>query len=354
VLRPSILSASPSAFHLALLALAAGAACIALSPILVRLSEVGPTVTAFWRAALAVPFLAALVALPGRAPRAIRPGDRWRLAAAGLFFAGDLAFWHWSIRFTSVANATLFANFAPVFVAAGAWLLFAERPGGRFLAGLVLAFAGAFCLLGESLRVGGDHALGDGLGVATAVCLSAYLLAVRSLRARLGAAGIMLWTSLATATLLLPVAWLSGEGFWPATLAGWAVLVGLGRRRPGAPSAAAPAAAAAGAHPGGRRRQGGRRDGAGGRGALAGRTLGSGGDALRPRPALPPHRGGRGGAPGARRRRPRSRLAHPRRAARTDFRRPRLCWSPAAARPCWRCPSRASRWPTSSRSTAHC
>ena len=29
-----------------------------------------------------------------------------RLAAAGLFFAGDLAFWHWSIRFTSVANAT--------------------------------------------------------------------------------------------------------------------------------------------------------------------------------------------------------------------------------------------------------
>lgn len=228
MLRPSVLSASPSAFHLALLALAAGAACIALSPILVRLSEVGPTVTAFWRAALAVPFLAALVALPGRAPRAIRPGDRWRLAAAGLFFAGDLAFWHWSIRFTSVANATLFANFAPVFVAAGAWLLFAERPGGRFLAGLVLAFAGAFCLLGESLRVGGDHALGDGLGVATAVCLSAYLLAVRSLRARLGAAGIMLWTSLATATLLLPVAWLSGEGFWPATLAGWAVLVGLG------------------------------------------------------------------------------------------------------------------------------
>ncbi|WP_374440616.1 DMT family transporter [Stella sp.] len=219
---------SSAAVRLALLALAAGAACIALSPILVRLSEVGPTVTAFWRAALAVPFLAALVAFSGRAPRAIRAGDRWRLAAAGLFFAGDLAFWHWSIRFTSVANATLFANFAPVFVAAGAWLLFAERPGGRFLAGLALAFAGAFCLLGESLRVGGDHALGDGLGLATALCLSSYLLVVRSLRARLGAAGIMLWTSLATAAVLLPVAWLSGEEFWPATPAGWAVLVGLG------------------------------------------------------------------------------------------------------------------------------
>lgn len=224
----SPISGSPAAVRLALVALAVGAACIALSPILVRLSEVGPTVTAFWRAALAVPFLAALVAVSGRAPRTIRPGDRWRLVAAGLFFAGDLAFWHWSIRFTSVANATLFANFAPVFVAAGAWLLFAERPGARFLAGMGLAFAGAFCLLGESLRVGGDNALGDGLGIATALCLSSYLLVVRSLRARLGAAAVMLWTSLATATILLPVAWLSGEAFWPTTVTGWAVLVGLG------------------------------------------------------------------------------------------------------------------------------
>lgn len=226
--RPPLISGFSSAMRLALLALAVGAACIALSPILVRISEVGPTVTAFWRAALAVPFLTVLVAGSRRSQGSIGPADRWRLAAAGLFFAGDLAFWHWSIRFTSVANATLFANFAPVFVAAGAWLMFGERPGMRFLSGLALAFAGAFCLLGESLRIGGDRALGDLLGIATAVCLSSYLLAVRSLRARLGTAGIMLWTSLATATVLLPVAWLSGEGFWPATLAGWAVLVALG------------------------------------------------------------------------------------------------------------------------------
>lgn len=228
VSRLPLISGPHAALRLALLALAVGAGCIALSPILVRISEVGPTVTAFWRAALAVPFLALLVAGAGRSQGSIGPADRWRLAAAGLFFAGDLAFWHWSIRFTSVANATLFANFAPVFVAAGAWLMFGERPGMRFLAGLALAFAGAFCLLGESLRIGGDRALGDLLGIATAVCLSSYLLAVRSLRARLGAAGIMLWTSLATAAALLPVAWLSGEDFWPATLAGWAVLIALG------------------------------------------------------------------------------------------------------------------------------
>ena len=41
----------------ALGALLVGAACIALTPIFVRLSEAGPTATAFWRVALAVPVL---------------------------------------------------------------------------------------------------------------------------------------------------------------------------------------------------------------------------------------------------------------------------------------------------------
>lgn len=217
-----------SAFHLALLALVVGGVCIALSPILVRLSEVGPTVTAFWRAALAVPILAALLAASGRSTVAVRPIDRWRLVAAGVFFAGDLAFWHWSIRLTSVANATLFANFNPIFVTGGAWLLFGERITRGFMAGMGLAFLGAVCLLGDSFSLGGDHALGDALGVATAMCWASYFLVVRSLRARLGTRGIMLWTSLVTALVLLPVAGLSGEAFWPVTWAGWAVLVGLG------------------------------------------------------------------------------------------------------------------------------
>jgi hypothetical protein len=43
--------------NLALAALLAGATCIALSPIWVRLADVGPTASAFWRVALAVPLL---------------------------------------------------------------------------------------------------------------------------------------------------------------------------------------------------------------------------------------------------------------------------------------------------------
>src|SRR5688572_24030073 len=95
--------------NLPLLALLSGATCIALSPIFVRLSEAGPTATAFWRVALAVPVLWAFYL--GSKTRTRRYSGKWPLLlAAGFAFAGDLGFWHASIQLTSVANSTLLAN----------------------------------------------------------------------------------------------------------------------------------------------------------------------------------------------------------------------------------------------------
>ena len=82
----------------ALVALLAGATCIALSPIFVRLSEAGPTATAFWRVAIAVPFLWLFYLMSKKTTR--RYAGKWPLLlAAGFAFAGDLAFWHSSIQF---------------------------------------------------------------------------------------------------------------------------------------------------------------------------------------------------------------------------------------------------------------
>jgi hypothetical protein len=71
------------------------------------------------------------------------------------------------------------------------------------------------------------------------------------------------------------------------------------RGRSGAVRAAASAAGRWRAADRDRRRQGLGGDGAGGRGALVGAARRAGGDALRPRRAVPTHRGRRGGAPGA-------------------------------------------------------
>jgi drug/metabolite transporter (DMT)-like permease len=211
----------------ALVVLFAGAVAIALSPIFVRLSEIGPTATAFWRTALAVPALFLWMAAGQRHDAAEARHD-WRpLVLAGLCFAGDLAFWHWSIKFTSVANATLFANFAPVFVTLGGFLLFGQRVRLPFVGALALALAGAVILMGGSLALGRAHLVGDALGLVTAVFYAGYMLVVGRLRARAATATIMAWTALVTSTALLPVALLSGEALLPVSARGWAVLLGL-------------------------------------------------------------------------------------------------------------------------------
>jgi drug/metabolite transporter (DMT)-like permease len=212
----------------ALFALFAGATCIALSPIWVRVSEVGPTASAFWRVALAVPLLWSALAL---APRAAAPAPRQRwplLAAAGLAFAGDLAFWHWSIQFTSVANSTLLANLASIFVTLAAWLLWRQKPSSMFLVGLALALAGVGMLVRTSLDFSPSALLGDGLGVVTAMFYAWYLLSVKDLRDR-GAPTLQLMavTTTLTAVILLPVALASGEVLLPAGASGWLILLGL-------------------------------------------------------------------------------------------------------------------------------
>ena len=212
----------------ALIALFAGATCIALSPIWVRIADVGPTASAFWRVALAAPLLWAAAAL---APRAAASAERGRgalLLLAGLAFAGDLVFWHWSIQFTSVANSTLLANLASIFVTLAAWLLWRQKPTGMFLLALALALAGVGMLVRTSLEFSPRALLGDALGVVTAMFYAWYLLTVKGLRDR-GAATLQLMavTTTVTAAILLPLALASGEVMLPASARGWWILIGL-------------------------------------------------------------------------------------------------------------------------------
>src|ERR1043166_69584 len=205
----------------ALAALLAGATFIALSPIFVRealAAGVGPTAAAFWRVALAVPILWIVYGLNSRRRAHLYPGKSFLLLAAALAFAGDLAFWHKSVQLTSVANATLLANLASIFVTLAAWIFLRQRPTLTFLAGLGAALVGVALLVHTSLAfsstglVGAARGVvtdgrgaalvgvallvhtslafsstglvGDAAGVVTAMFYAGYLLAVKGLRDR--------------------------------------------------------------------------------------------------------------------------------------------------------------------------
>jgi len=213
--------------RLALPAVLAGGIAIGFSPIFVRLSELGPVATGFYRMFLALPLLWLWMRLETRRAAGKRPVEWLAVALPGALFAGDILFWHWSITYTTVANATLLANFAPVVVTLGAWLFLRERITAMFLLGMALAMGGAALLVNASVALGSRYVLGDMLGLITACFFGSYVIAVARVRDRMAASTLMLYSSAVTALLLLVATVISGENLLPASASGWSVLVAL-------------------------------------------------------------------------------------------------------------------------------
>ncbi|HDQ44741.1 MAG TPA: DMT family transporter [bacterium] len=208
-----------------LILLILGACIIGLSPIFVRLSQTGPVATAFWRLSLSLaPFW---IWSRGTRPVPMVRKDRLLLWSAGLFFAADLSVWHLSIGYTSVANATLLANLAPLFVALASRIFFHIRIGWIFIAGLILSVAGMGFLAGSSANIGGTYLKGDLLALSAAVFYAGYILSVKELRHRIPTPAILLGSGLISCAVLFPLGLLAGETLLPQDIRGWFVLLGL-------------------------------------------------------------------------------------------------------------------------------
>ena len=221
----------------ALIALLLGACGIGLAPVFSKLAfdaeqglpggGLGMIAAAFWRTALAAPLFWWLHARAGPAGSA-GDGRRARLLwLPGVAFAGDLAAWHKAFEFTTLANATLLANFASILVAGAGYVWLRERLGWTFALGAAAAFAGAGVLLGVDFGRGREPLIGDALGLLTACFYAAYLLAVKVLRRDFGVAHLMAYSSSVAAVGLLIIAWASGEQVVPRTAEAWSAVVAL-------------------------------------------------------------------------------------------------------------------------------
>ena len=100
---------------------------------------------------------------------------------AGVFFAGDLTFWHHAIEYVGAGLATVLGNLQVLVVGVVAWLVFGERPSRNTLIAVPIVLAGVVLISGAigAGAYGSDPALGVLLGIATALCYSGYLLIIR-------------------------------------------------------------------------------------------------------------------------------------------------------------------------------
>jgi drug/metabolite transporter (DMT)-like permease len=142
---------------------------------------VSPSTGTVYRALFGLPLLA-LVAVAERRRFGPLPRRTIRLAAiAGIFFAGDLTFWHHAIEYVGAGLATVLGNLQVLVVGVVAWMLFGERPSRSMLLALPVVLAGVVLISGVigTGAYGSDPTLGVVLGIATALCYAGYLLIIR-------------------------------------------------------------------------------------------------------------------------------------------------------------------------------
>ena len=99
-----------------------------------------------------------------------RAGSR---RSAGVFFAGDLLFWHHAIGAVGAGLATVLGNLQVLIVGVVAWLLLGERPSRATLMALPVVLAGVVLISGVAAagRTARTPALGVVLGVVDGVLL---------------------------------------------------------------------------------------------------------------------------------------------------------------------------------------
>lgn len=161
-----------------------GAALISLSAVWVKLVDVSPTTSGFYRVLIGSAALVIFLLLTGKRLQFSR--NAWAiLTVASVFLMLDLWFWHRCIVIVGPGLATLMANFQVFFMMIFGIVLLRQIPRPMQLVAVPMA------LLGLSLIVGfdwnslpPDYRMGVIYGLLTAVSYAVYLLALRKVRQR--------------------------------------------------------------------------------------------------------------------------------------------------------------------------
>jgi drug/metabolite transporter (DMT)-like permease len=197
---------------------------LALGPWMVRLADVGPVSAGFWRLALAAPLLFLLARHSARGSFKPERALIGLIILGGVFFAADLAAWHYGILRTKLANATLFGNTSSLLFALYGFVAMRSLPRGMQAAAFVLAVVGAAMLLGSSYELSPTHFTGDLFALLGGFFYFLYLVVINQARRRLGPMPVLALATAAGAISMLLFAWSLGETIVPTD---WTPLIFL-------------------------------------------------------------------------------------------------------------------------------
>lgn len=160
-----------------------GAALIGAAPLFVKWSSLSPAWILFYRMFLALPMLCALnFFLFGKFFLKFNNiKSLYMCAIASIGFTVDLILWHWSMDITTVANATIIVNSAPLFVALLAFIFFKEKITSKFILCFLITYLGLIGLIYFSNSYKDGSIYGDIGAIIAAFSYAIYILVLSKL-----------------------------------------------------------------------------------------------------------------------------------------------------------------------------
>ena len=194
-----------------------GAFLISFSPVLVSISDLEPTVSAFYRVFIGSIFLVIIIYINRKRyinAFTVNP----YLILAGVFFALDLWFWHRSILYIGPGMSTLIANFQIFIIPLMSFFIFSLIPNKSQIIAIVVGVAGLYLTLGYGASIIDENLkLGFIFGIMTALAYSAYILSLKKnnseAKVEISPVISLFYVSIISALILFTVISIEGASF---------------------------------------------------------------------------------------------------------------------------------------------
>ena len=211
-------------------ALLMGGFFIGLAAIFFRLSEMSPSWAVFYRMLFALPFVILLCLYSPTKTSSFKLKHRqsyFICFIAGLSFTLDLIGWHWGLELTTISNATIIVNTAPIWVALYGILFLKESWRPFFLVPVFITYLGIAGLVTSFEGFSMNANLGDVISFIASLLYALYLICL----SRLGGEHpfkIIFYTTFFCCLISFPLALYESPHYLPETTTQFFYLVCLG------------------------------------------------------------------------------------------------------------------------------
>ncbi len=157
-----------------------GALAISLTAVFIRLADVSPATSVFYRCLLALPPLGLLAWFEHRRGNRITRGDAGRYVVAGVMLGVDFALWSQAIMLIGAGISTVLVNVQVVVVPLLSFLVFRTKIPVRFVCAVPVLFAGIALTggIGSGAAAGPDLWWGTFLALLSGVAYAVYIFIV--------------------------------------------------------------------------------------------------------------------------------------------------------------------------------